>query len=564
LQQANIRRNEEEKAVSPVIATILMVAITVVLAGVLYVWANNLASEGTDTSVGTLNTYTTEDAEDETGPGADDTLVKMQLTGKDDLAWSFVKITVSVGDNVYTCSVVAGDDCEISQAAGDNDNAWEPGEYLFLSEGNDDICSEADCLLKISVTHNGRTVAGDGVSGQGGNIGNSGGSDSIDTTPPVITVPDDQTFTAPDSDGYYWEYGEITATDNSGVVNGPVCMAYYPTPYPSSGGTTWSLTVTGGAATFPVGTTTIHCTATDGTWGDTGCCSANEQFTVTVMPRPGMFVAVGGQIGIITSADGTSWSNPSSGLDYFRGITYGNDLLVAVGDGGEIATSTNGTGWTSRTSGTTTDLNDAAYGNGVYVAVGNSGTIQSSSDGVSWTSETSGTTKNLRDVAYGNSLFVAVGQSGKVLSSTDGSSWTTESSGTSTQALEGVIYGNGKFVAVGYSDTIITSSDGSSWSSESSGTTSKHFMDVSYGGGKYVVVSTVNNGAVIITSSDAESWTTQESGITEHVFGVTYGDGTHVTAGTNHKMYHSSNGASWSLADTTGLWGHYYGVTYLP
>ncbi|MDP6416519.1 MAG: type IV pilin, partial [Gammaproteobacteria bacterium] len=154
-----------------VIATILMVAITVVLAGVLYVWANNLASEGTDTSVGTLNTFTTEDADDETGPGAEDTLVKMQLTGKDDLAWSFIKITVSVGDNVYTCSVVAGDDCQISQVAGDDDNAWESGEYLFLSEGTDDICSEAECLLQISVTHNGRTVAGDGVSGQGGNVG---------------------------------------------------------------------------------------------------------------------------------------------------------------------------------------------------------------------------------------------------------------------------------------------------------------------------------------------------------------------------------------------------------
>ena len=147
MKTAEIRRDEEEKAVSPVIATILMVAITVVLAGVLYVWANNLASEGTDTSIGTLNTYTTEDADDETGPGADDTLVRMQVTGKDDLAWAFIKITVSVGDNVYTCSVIAGDDCEISQAAGDNDNAWEPGEYLFLSEGTDDICSEAECLL---------------------------------------------------------------------------------------------------------------------------------------------------------------------------------------------------------------------------------------------------------------------------------------------------------------------------------------------------------------------------------------------------------------------------------
>ena len=192
MKRADIRRDDEDRAVSPVIATILMVAITVVLAGVLYVWANNLASEGTDTSIGTLNTYTTEDADDETGPGADDTLVKMQLTGKDDLAWAFVKITVSVGDNVYTCSVVAGDDCEISQAAGDNDNSWEPGEYLFLSEGTEDICDAAECLLQISVTHNGRTVAGDGVSGQGGNVGGSSSTGGTTTPPPVISIP---TFT---------------------------------------------------------------------------------------------------------------------------------------------------------------------------------------------------------------------------------------------------------------------------------------------------------------------------------------------------------------------------------
>ena len=49
----NETRNDE--AVSPVIATILMVAITVVLAGVLYVWAANLAESNTD---GSLELYT--------------------------------------------------------------------------------------------------------------------------------------------------------------------------------------------------------------------------------------------------------------------------------------------------------------------------------------------------------------------------------------------------------------------------------------------------------------------------------------------------------------------------
>ena len=91
-----MKNEKNEQAVSPVIATILMVAITVVLAGVLYVWANNLASEGTDTSASTLNTYTAEDAADDAsgaGEGAD-TLIKMQMTGRDDLAWSFVKISL--------------------------------------------------------------------------------------------------------------------------------------------------------------------------------------------------------------------------------------------------------------------------------------------------------------------------------------------------------------------------------------------------------------------------------------------------------------------------------------
>ena len=40
--------NRNEEAVSPVIATILMVAITVVLAGVLYVWASSLAEGNPD------------------------------------------------------------------------------------------------------------------------------------------------------------------------------------------------------------------------------------------------------------------------------------------------------------------------------------------------------------------------------------------------------------------------------------------------------------------------------------------------------------------------------------
>jgi len=110
-----------------------------------------------------LNTYTADDADDSADPAVDgaDTLIRMQMTGKDDLAWSFVRVTLSVGDNVYTCSVTAGDECTITQSAGSNDNAWEPGEYIFLSEATAEICSAQGCDVGISVIYSGYTVAGD-------------------------------------------------------------------------------------------------------------------------------------------------------------------------------------------------------------------------------------------------------------------------------------------------------------------------------------------------------------------------------------------------------------------
>jgi flagellin-like protein len=153
---------KNEQAVSPVIATILMVAITVVLAGVLYVWANNLAAEGTDTTAQTLNTYSADDANGEAGSGTGDNLIRMQMTGKDTLSWTFVRIQLAVGDTIHKCSVAGGDPCNIDQQGGDNANSWEPGEFIFLSENGAQICDSHGCQVGISITYNGNTVAGAG------------------------------------------------------------------------------------------------------------------------------------------------------------------------------------------------------------------------------------------------------------------------------------------------------------------------------------------------------------------------------------------------------------------
>jgi len=157
---------KNDEAVSPVIATILMVAITVVLAGVLYVWANELASNQTD--VGTLNSYNAEDHPTDTSAATDDNLIRMSFThGPDDLQWSFLTITLFDEEDgqTYKCSP-GGADCSISEESADS--VFGGSEIISLKENGVDICGLAgnggtvgnSCELKVSLQYKGKTVAG--------------------------------------------------------------------------------------------------------------------------------------------------------------------------------------------------------------------------------------------------------------------------------------------------------------------------------------------------------------------------------------------------------------------
>ncbi|MBT5593533.1 MAG: type IV pilin, partial [Euryarchaeota archaeon] len=81
--------NQNEEAVSPVIATILMVAITVVLAGVLYVWASQLAEGNTDGDF-SMYDFTVNDAGTALSSGTGEAIVYVSLDAGDDLSWSTV------------------------------------------------------------------------------------------------------------------------------------------------------------------------------------------------------------------------------------------------------------------------------------------------------------------------------------------------------------------------------------------------------------------------------------------------------------------------------------------
>ena len=152
----NEMKNDE--AVSPVIATILMVAITVVLAGVLYVWANSLASDQPET--GTRNVFNADDAQAVTSDGGGDALMKLTFSyAEDDLKWAFVDIKLEVGDNVYDCGFDAGDACQIGEQT--DDGAWGANEHITLSEGTDNIVSESGADVNIYVKYRNAQVSGD-------------------------------------------------------------------------------------------------------------------------------------------------------------------------------------------------------------------------------------------------------------------------------------------------------------------------------------------------------------------------------------------------------------------
>ena len=155
IEMKNDMKNEQ--AVSPVIATILMVAITVVLAGVLYVWANSLAADQPES--GTRNSYTADDAAASTSASTDDTLMSIRWQhAEDDLNWAFVVMKLSVGDNTYDCSTDGSEECSIGQD-GSDDSVWETGEFLMLSESGTDIANSAT-TIDMYVTYRGTAVAG--------------------------------------------------------------------------------------------------------------------------------------------------------------------------------------------------------------------------------------------------------------------------------------------------------------------------------------------------------------------------------------------------------------------
>ncbi|WP_221414169.1 immunoglobulin-like domain-containing protein [Paenibacillus sp. 598K] len=319
----------------------------------------------------------------------------------------------------------------------------------------------------------------------------------------------------------------------------------------------------------------------------------------------GTYVAVGNNGVVMTSVDGASWTNQTSGItSNLKDVSYINDQFVAVGQGGKIILSDDGASWTSATNNDTSELTSVAYGNGMYVAVGgfgkvltsgdgaswtlnpnspvignsvlyaitfgngvfviagnngSDGTIYTSSDGTSWTSQSSNVYVSLLDAVYGLDKYVVVGTEGKIVTSEDGVTWTQRTSGTQENLLS-VTYGNGKYVATANSGVIKSSTDGVTWSNETSGVNSGSLMGVAYGPGTYVVVGT---GGTILTGTDGGAWTIRSPLPTSSgLNGIAYGNGTYVAVGSGGTVATSGDGITWSNRTKSSMTQYLSGVAF--
>ena len=146
--------NRNEEAVSPVIATILMVAITVVLAGVLYVWASSLAEGNTD---GNLALYVM-DAEDASGSpsdGIDDNLVRVTMTQGSDINWASISVKVSVNNEApVTCNNpgATGGGCDLVEFGDTSDQVWSVGDGVTIKEASAMCAAGETCSVSVTIT----------------------------------------------------------------------------------------------------------------------------------------------------------------------------------------------------------------------------------------------------------------------------------------------------------------------------------------------------------------------------------------------------------------------------
>ena len=268
------------------------------------------------------------------------------------------------------------------------------------------------------------------------------------------------------------------------------------------------------------------------TW--TGRVSSNESATwhsVCWSPKLGIFAAVARSSQVMTSPNGTTWTEQTpANANGWHSVCWCPELslFVAVAvDGGsnKVMTSPDGINWTARTSPVNQWMSvcwSKELTLFVAVAYGGSIRVMTSPNGIDWTGQTStNNSNNWLCVCWSPELglFVAVATDGsnKVMTSPDGKNWTGRLSSNELNQWQSVCWSKelGLFVAVAYSGSnkVMTSPNGITWTGLTSSNESNGWISICWSPqlGLFVAIAVDGGSNKVMTSPDGINWTGRTS-----------------------------------------------------
>ncbi|MCV2355612.1 WSC domain-containing protein [Paucibacter sp. B2R-40] len=264
-----------------------------------------------------------------------------------------------------------------------------------------------------------------------------------------------------------------------------------------------------------------------------------------------------------------SWSTRSAPtVEDLDGVAFGDGMFVAVGNKGTILTSPDGTAWTQRASGITQRLRGITYGSAgrIFAAVGFGGTVLHSTDrGLTWTANNVSAGTDLQGIAAGpvvngGTRFVAIGSSRKVLMANSPVLPFTEQALPGTVPASASLFAvagldqNGSstpfFVITGSAGLVLSSTDAMTWTKLACGYTG-NITAVGRQLGQNAVAAGEQSGAGGLTSKrvtvSGSACSTAAAAANAPIAGITFGDGYGVAVGYGSIQYSAQNSiSSWT------------------
>ena len=379
-----------------------------------------------------------------------------------------------------------------------------------VSQGNSGACAWLDV----------RVMLGDFPGNQAPVIANL-------TVPDTLSANVPATFSAtasdPDNDAlhYHWNFGDGEVSANQPTV---------PKLFRTAG--TYPLTLTVSDGKGLTASRTVPLTVGSGsavTWSNRTTLTTQQLWGIATNGT--VAIAVGGAGTILRSTNGTNWTTvPYDRFAYLQQIVWTGDRFIAVGSVfdlsssgflGLVITSADGSSWTERWRGGG-ELWCVASHNGTYLAAGRNGALVRSSNGINWTIQPAPAVRFFRGLAWDRGNFLLTGQSATTFrgdpvffSSPDGLTWTNLTGRLpfgSAYHFSALSVVNGALLATGdYTPIHVSRDGGQSWHVPAQAT-ENYVPAMAYGAGRWLAAGSYfdySNGTtrtVDLWSNDGERW----------------------------------------------------------